>query len=116
MKAMKNFVQIISRKFYNKPRYRGMYAVQEGDRAGGFLIYIKEYNLGASYAFLFVPHPMEAVYFTKDEIEKGIKFNTLDFVELLPKEVYEVCRANFAYYAEQEGLVYESKKPNNRRH
>ena len=109
MKALKIFVQNILRKFSNKPKYRGMYAVIEGDRAGGFIIYVKEYDLGDSYAFLYVPHPMEAIYFTRQEIKKGIEFGTLEFVENLPKVVYEITRANFAYYAKKEGLVYETK-------
>jgi len=82
-----------------------MYAVKEGDRAGGFIIYIREYNQGDSYAFLYVPDPMEAIYFTRQEIEEGIKYNMLDFVEKMPKDVYAVCRANFTYYAKKAGLT-----------
>lgn len=105
---MKNLWQNILQYCYKKPLKRGMYAIKEGDKAGGFILYINEYNLGASYAFLFVPDPMTAVYFTKEEINNNIKFKILELVSILPKDVYEVCRANFTYYADKEGLVYES--------
>ena len=103
MKITKNFVQILSKLFYRKLIYRGMYAVHSGDRAGGFFVYIKEEDRGGSNAILYMPNPMEAIYIQKTEISMDIKFRNIRYVQKLPRAIYDVCKVNFTYYAKRAG-------------
>lgn len=105
---MKNFVKNILSSSC-KLKYRGMYAIKSGDKSGGFLVYIEERNIGDSLAFLFMPHPMEVMFLSKQEVERSVKYNTLDLVEKLPKNVYDVCLANFDYYAQKAGITCNIK-------
>jgi len=81
-----------------------MYAVHSGDKSGAFFVYVKEHNVGNTYALLMMPSPMESIYASKIEIKHDIKFNNIRFVRKLPTEVYDVCKANFKYYAEKAGI------------
>jgi len=101
---MKNFLRNISKLFYKKLKYRGMYAVHSGDRAGSFFIYIEEENKGNGYAILLMPNPMEAIYVQSSEIEQDLKYKNIKFVRRIPFEVYEVCKVNFIYYAKKAGI------------
>jgi hypothetical protein len=104
MKTMKNFAQSLLRLFYNKLSYRGMYAIHSGDKVGSFFIYIEEENRGNSYALLLMPNPMEAVYVSRKEIEFDLKYNNIKYVRKIPRDVYDVCKANFMYYAKKAGI------------
>jgi len=84
--------------FKRKLKYKGMYAIRTGEYSGGFIIYIKEHNMGDSLAFLSIPNPMESIYFDKNEINLWIKEGLLEFIESLPTDVYDVCKANFEYH------------------
>ena len=81
-----------------------MYAIHSGDKSGAFFVYIKEHDKGSTYALLSMPNPMEALYVNRIEIRHDIKFNNVRFVKKLPTEVYDVCKANFEYYAKKAGI------------
>lgn len=104
MKKMKNFLLSIFLLFCKKLIKGGLYAVHAGDKVGGFFVCIAEENRGESTAVLFMPNPMEALYVNNVEIELDLKQNNLKFVEMLPHDVYEVCRANFVYHAKKQGI------------
>lgn len=89
-----------------KVKDRAMYAVTRGDRTGGFLIRIGEYDYQGGLAFLFVPSPMEALYFTKEDVEDSIRDGKMEFVSIIPKNVYEVSCASWKHYADTIGLPY----------
>ena len=89
--------------FSKKLRHRGMYAIHAGDLEGGFFIYVKEYDRGKARALLVMPE-MAAMYVPQSEITHDLKYNNIRRVKKLPKEVYEVCKANFKYYAEKAGI------------
>jgi hypothetical protein len=96
-----------------KLKERNMYAITTGERVGGFVVYIKECNIDEdNLAFLFMPDPMESLFFTKNEVEHNLKDGTLVLVEKLPKNVYDVCRANFEFYAKKTGNDYYEKSDN----
>ena len=97
---MRNFLKL----FYNKLSYRGMYAIHGGDKVGSFFVYIKEEDKGNSYAILIMPNPMEAQYVSRCEIKSDLKFDNIRFVEKMPRPVYDVCKANFLYYAKKAGI------------
>jgi len=101
---MKNFVNIFSMLFYKKLRYRGMYAIHIGEKAGCFFIYVKEEDRGKSNAILIMPNPMEAKYVKLDDMMFDIKYKNIKFVQKVPQDVYDVCKANFIYYAKKEGI------------
>lgn len=104
MKIMKSFVQRFLRLFCKRLVYRGMYAIHIGDKSGAFFVNIEEESKGNSYAILIMPNPMEAKYVAKSEIVFDLKYNNIKFVKTLPLEVYEVCKANFIYYAKKAGI------------
>ena len=81
-----------------------MYAIHSGDKAGSFFIYVKEEDKGNSRALLIMPSPMEALYVRSDEIKLDLKFDNIKFVEKIPRPVYDVCKANFLYYAKKAGI------------
>lgn len=94
----------ILKLFFRRLLYKGMYAIHYGDKSGSFFIHIKEENVGNTYALLVMPHPTEAIYVKKSEIHYDIKYNNIRFVKIIPNGVYDVCRANFVYYAKKAGI------------
>lgn len=81
---------------------RGMYVVEYGERVGCFLVYISEEDLPKSYAFLCMPYPLETLYTGKKEIERALDQKIMRLVEVLPKNVYDVCAANFVYVKKEK--------------
>lgn len=80
-----------------------MYAIHNGDRMGGFFIYIKEEDRGNARAVLSMPD-MEALYIKKEEIKTDLKFENIKHVQKIPRDVYAVCKVNFVYYAKKAGI------------
>jgi len=72
------------------PVKRGLYAFLV-QRKGEFLLFVEEEEL--SYRFMQLPNRFE-FYVTKNDFEKAMTKNTLDFIEQIPEEVYEVSIAN----------------------
>jgi hypothetical protein len=89
--------------FFKKLKYREMYAIHAGDLEGGFFVYIKEFDRLNAYALLVMPEA-SAIYVPHSEIRHDLKYNNIKRVKNLPEEVYEVCKANFKYYAEKAGI------------
>lgn len=100
---MNKFIQFLIRIFYKRLIYRGMYAIHSGDKVGAFFVYIEEENRGNSYAILTMPSPMESMYVKNTEIDFDLKYENIRFVKKIPKDVYEVCKANFQHYAKKAG-------------
>jgi len=75
---------------------QNMYFITKGDRVGQFLILIDYNSKTKIYSVLGLPES-EVMYITKDNIEKGIQNNILDFVETVPKDVYIECKNEFKY-------------------
>lgn len=68
-----------------KPQQRGLYA-WNSIHAGSFLLYVEK--LKDCYKFLFLPGPTE-YFLTFEDFSKGIQHNVLEFVESLPKDIYQ---------------------------
>jgi hypothetical protein len=81
-----------------------MYVILSGDLAGGFFAYIEEENRGHSRAILIMPCPMKSMYIKESDIAIDLKYDNIVFVRKLPREVYDVCKANFVYYAKEAGI------------
>jgi hypothetical protein len=88
------------RKLYE----RGMYSVEYGTRSGCFLVYIKEENKLTAHAFLVMPYPLETLFLSEEDIKNHLKNGGLKIVEILPQNVYEVCKANFVYIEKNKGI------------
>jgi hypothetical protein len=67
------------------PIPKGLYA-WNSLHAGSFLLYTE--SLKDCHRFLFLPGPTE-YYLTKEDFDRCIKNNTLEFVEPLPDEIYQ---------------------------
>lgn len=101
---IKRFVNYCLR---HKLRHRGMYFVNGGDRAGGFVIWIKEFDYYNAGAFLFVPNPMSAIFIRKDEFLVDLKDGNYEFAEIVDAAAYKVCAGNWKYHADKAGLKYK---------
>lgn len=93
----------------NKPRKRTLYAIHYGEKSGGFLIFLHEENVGDVYAALFMPGTPEPMYLTKSEVQFELKAGNITPVSKINKEAYEVCRANFIYYAKKNNIYINNK-------
>jgi hypothetical protein len=100
---MNSFIGFLLGIFKKRLVYRGMYAIHSGDKVGAFFVYIKEEDRGNSYAIMTMPNPMEAIYVKGDEMEFDLKYGNIKLVKRIPDDVYEVCKANFMYYAKKAG-------------
>lgn len=89
-------------RFFNKIKKRGLYAIHEGTRTGGFFVFISSDKKPNIYAALFMPNPMEAVYLSEVEVYDTLKNNTMRLVKVLPRDIYEVCEANYYYYKDKK--------------
>lgn len=74
----------------NKPEERGVYAFQK-IKMGEFLLFLNEDEL--QYNFMQLPDRYE-YSLTKKDFIRAIKEKILEFVEVLPMDVYEVSVAN----------------------
>lgn len=71
--------------FKKDPIKRGMYAWNKV-YAGSFLLYVS--TLKDCYKFLFLPGPSE-FFLTKEDFIRCMENNTIEFVEELPKDIYQ---------------------------
>ena len=88
--------------FRRQLKPRGMYIVEQGDRTGCFLLYVKEANIGDTFAFLCMPHPLETLYLTNDDVKNSLRHGSMKLFKTLPKDVYDVCAANFNWLKKKE--------------
>jgi hypothetical protein len=82
----------------------GLYSIEYGDKAGGFLVYIREENILTGLAFLVLPNPLEIIYLSSEDVNSHFKNGGLVLVDKLPKSVYDVCKANFVWVKNKEGI------------
>lgn len=68
-----------------KPKSKGLYA-WNAIHAGSFLLYVEK--MKDCYKFMFLPGPTP-FYLTFEDFEQCLNTNTLEFVETLPKDVFE---------------------------
>lgn len=81
--AIKQYVSKFKKHQYN----RCTYAVTTGAYLGEMLVFVKQVN--DDYCFLSLPSNINRII-PKEKFDFGIKNNILQFVEHLPKQVYEV--------------------------
>ncbi len=72
------------------PKKRYLYAVKNGDHAGKFIAYID--TLQDNYCFLAIPGN-EKLKIPIVDFENGIDSEIVDFVEVLPKNIFKVLEA-----------------------
>lgn len=77
---------------------KSMYFVRYGERTGQFLIFIDFIENTDSYSLLGLPES-EPVYITQQDVDKAITHKVLEFVETLPSDVFEECKKEFEYRA-----------------
>jgi hypothetical protein len=75
-----------------KPKPRYLYAIKNGDYAGHFCAYIL--TTPEKHIFLTIPHNQK-IEVPKNDFESGLKEGIVDFVEVLPKAVYNVIKAQY---------------------
>ena len=75
-----------------KPKPRYLYAIKNGDYAGHFCAFI--YTTPEKHIFLTVPNNQKIEVPLKD-FEDGLKEGIVDFVEVLPRHVYKVIKAQY---------------------
>ena len=81
-------------KKYRGIKSRGIYAVTAGQYLGQFFVFINTET--DVYEVLSMPDniPMKI---NKKDIEEGLKNNILDYIETLPKNVYEIACAEYVH-------------------
>ena len=75
-----------------KPKPRYLYAIKNGDYAGHFCAFIT--STKGKHIFLTVPNNQKIEVPIKD-FKDGMKTGLVDFVEVLPRNVYKVIRAQY---------------------
>lgn len=70
-----------------------MYAVNKGDFAGEFFVYIK-LDKNYNYEFLSLPKMLSRTV-PMNAFQNGVKHNIISFIEKLPKQVFSVCIAQY---------------------
>ena len=75
-----------------KPKERYLYAVKNGDYAGHFIAFIN--RIDSKYIFLTLPNNQKLEVPIKD-FEEGIEKELLEFVEVMPKYVFKVIKAQY---------------------
>ena len=75
-----------------KSKERYLYAVKHGDHAGKFLAYIKSDT--TTHFFLSIPGN-EKLEIPIADFNNGIDNKIVDFVEVLPRNVYKVIKAQY---------------------
>lgn len=79
--------------FSNKtPRPRGIYAVNSGQYIGEFLVYMETKD--DLHIFLSLPKMLKR-YVPDKSFKVGLKQKILVIVEVLPKDVYTVCKQQY---------------------
>lgn len=81
------------KSFLKKRRLsRGIYAVRQGTHKGHFFVYIS--TVEDKHNFLVLPYNTTESVNVK-EFEEGVDKKIVDYIEKLPKNVYEICCAQY---------------------
>ena len=80
-------------KIFSKNKYnRKIYAIREGDHKASFFVYISTDETDIN--FLSLPHN-EPISMKIEEFESGIENKIVDYIQKLPHNVYEICKAQY---------------------
>ena len=78
--------------FNRDPMNRKIFAVREGTPKGNFFVYIS--TTQDEYNFLVLPeNTVESVKI--EQFKQGVSKKIVDYIEKLPNNVYEICRAQY---------------------
>ena len=80
------------KKYLAKPKHRSVYAVIEGQYLGEFFVFME--SRAGSHAFLSLPD-MKLREMPVDSFKYALDCNILDRQRPLPRDTYEVCRAQY---------------------
>lgn len=102
-----SFVSSLHNKFSSHPIKRGIYAIDAGDYAGEFFVYIRKD--GDKYSFLSLPKN-ECRYVPGDALDRGIKSKIITFIQVLPNNIFEVCQAQFNTSLKTMGKISRKRR------
>ena len=78
--------------FNRDPMNRKIFAVREGTHKGSFFVYIS--TTEDEYNFLVLPdNTVENIKI--EQFKQGVSKKIVDYIEKLPNNVYEICRAQY---------------------
>jgi len=77
-----------------EPDPKGAYGVIHGQYRGEILVYIRPTRDEKSYEFLSTPKMVSRLV-PIESFENGIKESIIEFIEVLPDDVYNVCLEQF---------------------
>lgn len=83
-----------------------MYAVNNGDFAGEFFVFIKT-DSNYNYEFLSLPKMLPRLV-PATAFQNGTKHKIISFIEKLPKQVFSVCIAQY-FKCKKQPLINSSK-------
>lgn len=108
MNPLKGIYRNLLLAFNNIPRPvdRGMYAVNRGDFAGEFFVFIKMDN-NYNYEFLSLPKMLPRTV-PVNSFQNGVKHKIISFIEKLPKQVFSVCIAQY-FKCKKQPLITGAK-------
>ena len=70
-----------------------VFAIHEGDHKGKFAVCIKPDR--KKFQFLFLPG-LEPYDISTKDVREGFSKKVIDFVEVLPSDVFQICQAQYA--------------------
>ena len=76
------------------PVTRGIYAVNSGQFAGKFFVFIQKNDLKQQYCFLSMPK-MDNREVPYDSFTTGIKNKIITYIKSLPRPVYQLCETQY---------------------
>jgi len=80
----------------NKPKLRGIYAVTGGDYIGECYVFIPDKKTDEDYCAFVLPD-VGTKYIKINDVETGIEKKILDLIDILPKDVYNICIKEFEH-------------------
>jgi hypothetical protein len=86
--------KLLKRKSKRVPKAFEVYAIGTGTYVGEMLVYCK--TIGDDYQFLSIPKNINRTI-PIDKFDFAINHKIAEFVKKLPKDVYDVCFAQFKY-------------------
>jgi hypothetical protein len=92
----------LQNKLGKHPIRRGIYAVNAGDYAGEFFVFMDV--IEGRYNFLSLPKN-ECRHVPEDAFNRGVKQRIITFIQSLPNNVFEICKAQFDISLKTSGKV-----------
>jgi len=91
---MKILTDIFKKKLKTYPKGRQVYAVGTGTYVGEMFVYIR--TTGESYSFISLPKLINREI-PIDKFNWAIEHKIIEFVQVLPKKVYDICYKQYFY-------------------